>query len=115
MASEEQSRKGIDEIAVIGNQRITFLRLLSKREQVYSVLQGCSNNSKDYDIRIENHKTGADVRITYDRPFSKLVFWALCTTLCPKPYVHIKIVPGEVFNWNITYQFYIDNITNQFK
>lgn len=76
-------------------------------------MQGYSNSAKDYDIRIENHKTGAGMRITSDRPLSKLVFWASPTTLCPEPYIHIKVAPGEVFNWKLSYEFYINDTTNK--
>lgn len=106
VTSEEAGRRGIGEIAAIENDQITFVRQLLKKEQVYSVLKGYNDSSKDYDIRIENHKTGAAMRITSNRPLSKLVFWASSTTLCPEPYINIKIAPGEKFNWDIYYHFY---------
>lgn len=46
-------------------------------------------------IRIENHKTGAGVRITCDRPLSKFVFWVSSITLCPAPYKLIKIAKSK--------------------
>ena len=107
VTSEETGCKGIGEIAAIGNSQITFVRQLGKKEQAYSVLKGYGDSSKDYDIRIENHKTGAAMRITSDRPLSKLVFWASSTTLCPEPYIHVKISLGEIFSWGIYYYFYI--------
>lgn len=70
-------------------------------------LKGFSDEAKDYDIKIENHKTGAAVRITCDRPLSRVVFWSAPKTLCPEPYIRIKINPGETFEWKIFYQFYI--------
>ena len=104
---EKQGSRGIDSIAKIENKEITFPKRVTKGEQAFAVLYGYDNSSKDYDIRIENHKTGAGVNITCDRPLSKLVFWASATTFCPEPYIHIKIKPGEVFNWKIKYLFYV--------
>ncbi len=104
---KKQGSRGIDSIAEIENKMITFPKRVAKGQQVYAVLYGYSNKAKDYDIRIENHKTGAGVRITCDRPLSKLVFWASSTTFCPEPYIHIKIKPGEVFSWKINYLFYV--------
>ena len=49
----------------------------------YRSLTGFSNSAKDYDIKIENHKTGAGVRITSDQPISKIVFWSAPKTVCP--------------------------------
>jgi hypothetical protein len=69
-------------------------------------LTGFSDKTEDYDIRIENVKTGAGVRITCDRPLSKMVLWANPWTLCPEPYINIKVEPGKEFSWNINYEFY---------
>lgn len=111
LSSEEQGRRGIGDIAVIEKGKISFLRQLNKREQAYAVLQGYSDKATDYDIRIENQNTGAGMRIVSDRPLSKLVFWASSTTFCPEPYIHIKIAPGEVFTWKLSYEFYVNATT----
>ncbi len=103
----KQGNRGIDSIAKIENNKITFPGLVTKEEQAYAVLYGYGNNAKDYDIIIENHKTGAGVNITCNRPLSKLVFLASATTFCPEPYIHIKIKPGEVFSWKLKYLFYV--------
>lgn len=94
-----------------GNQ-IVFLKVLAKNEHLYyPTLPGFGNSAKDYDIRVENHKTGAAVRITCDQPLSKLVFWSAATTVCPEPYIRVSLKPGEVMHWKIFYEFYtIDKI-----
>jgi hypothetical protein len=61
---------------------------------------------RDYDIRIENRKTSAGVRIVGDQPLSKLVFWSIRTTLCPEPYIRMRVEPGRESKWNIRYEFY---------
>ena len=93
-------------IGRIEGKQVKFLKELVKNEHAFYRLQGFSDSVKDYDISIENHKTGAAVRITSDRPLSRLVFWSAPKTLCPEPYIHIKILPGETFTWKINYQFY---------
>lgn len=99
--------KGLGDLAQIHGNQITFLKEFAKSEFVYcSGLQGFGNNSKDYDFRIENIKTGAGMRITCNRPVSKLVFWCSPTTPCPEPYIQIKVLPGEEFSWKITYEYY---------
>ncbi|MEJ7679679.1 MAG: hypothetical protein WKG06_17830 [Segetibacter sp.] len=96
------------QLGKIQDNQIMFLKDLSKNEHLfYQSLTGFSNSVKDYDIRIENHKTGAAVRITSDQPLSRLVFWSAQATLCPEPYVSVKVRPGEVFSWKIFYEFYI--------
>lgn len=104
---------GTGNFGKIEDNRIIFNKELVNNEHLhYTALLGYSNSAKDYDIKIENHKTGAAVRITSDQPLSKLVFWSAPKTLCPEPYIHIKIDPSETFKWKIYYQFYICDIIN---
>jgi len=99
--------KGIGDIAKIEKDRITFLRGLTVGENVYcGGLEGYGKSSKDYDIKIENHNTGAGVRITCDQPLFKLVFWSCPATACTEPYIKIKVDPGQEFRWTIRYEFY---------
>ena len=105
--------QGTVDFGKIENNRITYQRELAKNEHLhYTNLTGYSNDPKDYDIKVENHKTGAAVRITSDQPFSRLAFWSAQKTLCPEPYINIKINSGETFKWKIYYQFYICDTIN---
>jgi hypothetical protein len=72
----------------------------------YRSITGFGKSASDYDIKIENHKSGAGVRITGDQPLSKIVFWSAPKTICPEPYIRLTIQPGETVEWKITYQFY---------
>ena len=99
--------RGIGDIAKIEANQISFLRTLASGENVFcGGLEGYSQSSKDYDIKIENHNTGAGVRITCDQPLLKLVFWSCPTTACSEPYIKIKVEPGQEFSWTIRYEFY---------
>ena len=98
---------GSGELIDIKNHNIVFLRNLKSGETVYyGALTGYSGSVNDFDITIENHTKGTGVRITSDQPIMKLVFWACSTTLCPEPYIKIKIEPGQEFRWKINYEFY---------
>lgn len=95
------------------DNKIVFLKDLARNSDVhYPFLTGFSNTAKDYDIKVENRKTGAGVRITADQPMSRLGFWSAPKTLCPEPYIQVKAKPGETFRWKISYQFYTNNISN---
>lgn len=98
---------GKPELAEVRKNQIVFIKELSKNEHVfYDALNGFGNDAKDYDIKIENKNTGAGVRITCDKPLAKMVFWCASTTVCPEPFIHIKVFPGESFSWKISYEFY---------
>ena len=96
-------------LAAIDGDSIAILRPFTQRESVYAVLHGYGDSPKDYDIRLENHITGAGVHITADRPLSKLVYWGSVHTLCPEPYIHVSVAPGETFGWTLRYEFYTLN------
>ena len=99
--------QGIGELAEIEGNKIVFLRNVNKDETVFcGSLEGFSASSKDYDFRIENKTTGAGVKITCDQPLLKLAFWCCSTTLCPEPYIKVKVDPGKEFRWKINYEFY---------
>ncbi len=95
------------DLAEIRGNQIVFIKELAKNEHVYyTSLLGYGDSAKDYDIKVENQNTGAGARITCDRPLSKLVFWSASTTVCPEPFIQIKVNPGESFSWRISYNYY---------
>ena len=99
--------RGLDTLAILNGKEINYLKEVTAGSYVYiGDLAGFKKDAKDYDIRIENQKTGAGVRITADQPFEKLVYWSSSTTYCPEPYIHIKADPGKEFKWKIVYEFY---------
>ena len=77
---------------------------------VYGELAGFGASSKDFDITVENGKTGAGVRLTGDRPLSRVVFWSIRTVLSPEPYIEMKIAPGDTFRWTLNYEFYLNSL-----
>jgi hypothetical protein len=103
---EKKEGPGLGEMISIVDKRLMVIRVFLKNEQTYTVLEGYNGMKEDYDIRIENHKTGAGIHILGDRPLSKLVFWSCSAVICPEPYIHLKIKPGETATWKISYRFY---------
>ncbi|AQG79842.1 hypothetical protein [Spirosoma montaniterrae] len=99
--------KGFGSIINADGNRLVYSRELANDEFVYSAgLQGFRPTAADYDIRIENRKTGAGVRATADQPMEKLVFWACSTTSCPEPYIKLRAAPGQEISWTIRYELY---------
>ncbi|MCY7352185.1 MAG: hypothetical protein LH606_16220 [Cytophagaceae bacterium] len=90
----------------VQGKELIYERALKARESSYSNLQGFGSSAQDYDIRVENRKTGAGVRIRGDRPIDKLAFWTNPTNLSPEPFIKLRIEPGQETTWNLTYEFY---------
>ncbi|MFY0650692.1 MAG: hypothetical protein JXQ96_01600 [Cyclobacteriaceae bacterium] len=93
--------------AIIKDNELEFLKQLGLGEHVHlKSIRGFGTDPEDYDFRIENRMTGAGVKITCDRPISKLAFWSATKTVCPEPYIHLSVEPGDTFTWQITYTYY---------
>ena len=103
---EVRAARTLGNLAETRGKEIVYLRELEKGESVFTELEGFGESAADYDIIVENRKVGAGVRITGDRPLSKLVFWSIRTTVCPEAYVQMRIDPGREFKWRIAYNFY---------
>jgi hypothetical protein len=101
-----RAARPLNDPAELRSPELVFLRPLEPRQTVFSEIEGFGATAKDYDFRIENRRTGAGVRITGDRPLSKLLFWSAATTVCPEPYIDASVEPGKESTWRITYEFY---------
>jgi len=87
-------------------RELRYARELEKGESVYTELAGFGKTAADYDFAVENHATRAGVRITGDRPLSKVVYWSIRTTTCPEPYIQLDVEPGQQTSWRYNYTFY---------
>jgi hypothetical protein len=99
--------KGKTEKGAIDGKNIVYEDVLLKGEFFAVVpLTGYGTEVQDYDLRIENKKTGTGVRIIGDKPIVKFIYWSAAATLCPEPYVKVKVEPGKEMTWSIRYEFY---------
>jgi len=97
--------KGLGEVAKLEGNRLVYLRTLNKGEQAYFPDLSAGKPVR-YEIGLENTKTGAGVNVTSDREIAKLVYWSSPTTVCPEPYIDIRVEPGKTFRWQIAYRYY---------
>lgn len=93
-------------LAEIRGNELAYLKELQPRQTVQTDLEGFSASRKDYDIRVENRKTGAGVRQTSDRPMAKLHLWSIRSTVCPEAFIDLRVEPGKESSWRIAYEFY---------
>ena len=98
--------RGFGQFAETRGNELVYLKELMKGQSAQSDLTGFSSDPKDYDISVENTKTGAGVRQTSDRPVARINYWSIRTTACPEAYIHMNIEPGKEFTWKINYEFY---------
>jgi hypothetical protein len=103
---EPRAAAALNGLGETRGKEIVFLREFVRPQTMFSELTGFGTSDKDYDIRVENRKTGAGVRVTGDRPLSKLLFWSAAQTVCPEPYIDLRIAAGKEASWRIAYEFY---------
>jgi hypothetical protein len=93
-------------LAEIQGNQIVYLRMLENEDIAATSLQGFSDSPKDNDIRIENERLGAGMRITGDRPLSSESLWSIRAVMAMEPFVSVEIEPAKEFTWNSTYSYY---------
>jgi hypothetical protein len=103
---EARATRDLKGLAEVRASQVMYLKELEKGQSTFTELEGFGTTARDYDIRLENKKAGAGVRITGDRPIAKLVYWSIRTTFCPEPYINLSIEPGGESVWKISYEFY---------
>jgi len=106
----DTSKLPTNSLAEVHENQIGFSKTLTGEDRVYLELRGFRTNTKDaakdYDIRIENRRLKAGLRITCDRPFSRLALWAIRAPLSIEPFIDMNIPPGKAFTWRINYEYY---------
>lgn len=92
-----------DAVKLTGN-KINYVKAVEG--SVRMQIRGFKPTPADYDIRVENKRTGAGVRVTSDTPLSDVVFWSNPRTTCPEAYIHVRAERGRPMTWTTTYDFY---------
>ena len=104
----EKVNPKMEGLVKLQDNQLIFLKELNRRNASFKDLT--NGNGAPYNIQVENHNTGAGVKITADQAISKLVFWSASKTVCPEPYINIKIDPGQEFSWNMIYEYYTTDL-----
>ena len=94
------------DLAQIRENHLVFTKVLENEDVVFTRLQGFGDTPQDNEIRIENSKVGAGLRIRGDRPLSAENFWAMRRVLSMEPFLAMSINPGSEFKWSSSYEFY---------
>ncbi|MGD8897879.1 MAG: hypothetical protein PVJ73_17760, partial [Acidobacteriota bacterium] len=87
-------------------KKVVYLRELQGDQWTMVEVAGFGDTAADYDIKVENAKARAGLRITGDRPLSRMMVWAIRPVRSPEPYIDLHVEPGSEFTWRIAYEFY---------
>ena len=87
--------------------RLVYTKVLEGVECFQASFSGSGPTVADHEIRIENKKVSAGVRITGDRPMSRFGYWSIRTVMAVEPYIDISVDPGREFRWTWTYDYFV--------
>jgi hypothetical protein len=93
-------------LAAIRGNEIVFLKTLAGKDVVYGPIEGFGGSPKQHDIRIEDARVGAGMRIVGDRALSSLSLWSIRSVVAVEPYIAIVVEPGSEFSWKTSYTYY---------
>lgn len=99
-------RPQMQTLAAPQGNTLVYAKVLEGSECFSASFTGYGPDASDNDVRIENTRTGAGVRITTDRPITRFGYWSIRTVVAPEPYIDINIQPGQQFDWTYTFDFY---------
>jgi hypothetical protein len=92
--------------AELRGKDFVYTKTLTGNDRVTAAFQGFGDTASDYDIRVENQKAGAGVRMRGDRPLTNVVLWSIRTVMAVEPYIATKIAPQDEFTWELRYDYY---------
>jgi hypothetical protein len=94
------------DLGEIDGSTISYRKQLEGKETFTVQIGGFDKTARDYDIRIENSRLKAGMRITGDQPLEQEELWSIRSTIAVEPFLHISIAPGQTYRWSYTYRFY---------
>jgi hypothetical protein len=93
------------EIVRIAGNRILYVRPLVDKDRASFLITGFKNSRQDYDIKVEDTRTGAAVHVTADQALTKMNLWSVRTVMAVEPYIGIKLTPGATRRWTYIYTY----------
>jgi hypothetical protein len=93
-------------IAEVRGNQLLLKKTLTGEDRVYTRISGFGPDAKDYDVRVESRDAGVGVRITADRPLSRVALWAIRAPHSIEPFIALNVEPGAEFTWRLQYDYY---------
>ena len=94
------------EMAEVRGNKIVYLKTLQDHDTVAMPVEGFGGGAQDYDIHVENRKTGAGMRVVGDHPLASVALWSIRSVLAIEPFINIALEPGKEMTWKYTYSYY---------
>ena len=93
--------------AEVRNKQLTYKKTLEGEDRVFGAIAGFGSTAADNKFQIENTKVKAGLRISGDKPLSRINFWSIRSVIAVEPYIDMSIPPGGEFKWADNYEYYV--------
>jgi hypothetical protein len=103
----QPSREPDPKFAEVRGNQILYRKVLEGEDRVTFGILGFGKEPKDYDVRVENTKTGAGFRVTSDRPLASMSLWSIRSVISMEPFVDVSTEPGATTTWKFTYAYFV--------
>lgn len=94
------------ELAEVRGNQIVYLKTLQDHDTVAMPVEGFGGEATDYDIRVENRKLGAGMRVVGDRPLASVALWSIRSVMAIEPFISVAVETGKEMTWKYTYSYY---------
>jgi hypothetical protein len=102
------SKEALKDVADIRGKELVFRKDLKGTDHLYAEFKGFPKQVQDNAVEIENQRARVMMRIRGDRPLADFHVFAVHTTICPEPYIDIKLAPGEEVRWTTKHTLVAD-------
>jgi hypothetical protein len=107
VAPKPRAKSDFNTVARLNGADLTFTGPLDQGT-IYMELDGFGEEIGWVCGKARDTKTGFGVKITGDVPVREWHVWGIKTTLCPEPFVDIKLDPGETKKWATRYELFVE-------
>lgn len=102
----QTSRPPNKNLAEVRGNQIAYVKAFEGQDLATTQVGGFGDSARDDDIRVENRRVGAGMRVTGDRPLASEALWSIRTALAMEPFVSLNVAPAGEFSWKLTYEYY---------
>jgi hypothetical protein len=107
VAPKPRPKSDFNKVTRLNGTDLTFTGVL-ETGTIYMELDGFGEKSDGFTATARDSKTGFGVKIIGDVPVREWHVWGIKTTLCPEPFVDIKLDPGETKKWSTRYELFVE-------
>jgi hypothetical protein len=92
----------------IRDNQLIYLKTLVDKDRGTANPAGFGETAKDYDIRVEDKRSGVGYHVTGDKPLSSITVWSIRTVQAVEPYLSYSIDPGKNYQWTLHYDYFVN-------